>query len=62
MTLKLLADNIEKIEKVITLYSLNKIKYEEAHSSLMSFGYSKRQASTILEGKQNGSDTRYRNG
>tara|TARA_R110002072_G_scaffold253043_1_gene411848 strand:+ start:454 stop:645 length:192 start_codon:yes stop_codon:yes gene_type:complete len=62
--LKKLIDNIEKIEKTVSLYSSNKIKYVTAHSALVSFGYSHKEASSILsrEGEPDGSDTRHRNG
>jgi len=65
MTLKNLIDNVEEIERTVSLYSSNKIGYEKAHSSLVSFGYSKKEASSILkskEGEPDGSDTRHRNG
>ena len=65
MTLKNLVDNLDRIEKVISLYSSKKIGYEKAHSSLVSFGYSYKEASSILkskEGEPDGFDTGYRNG
>jgi Holliday junction resolvasome RuvABC DNA-binding subunit len=62
--LKKLADNIDLIEKTVSLYSSDKIKYDAAHSTLVSLGYSHKEASSILlkENEPDDFNTRHRNG
>ena len=62
--MKKLVDNIDEIEKTVSLYSSNKLEYTTAYAALISFGYSHKEASIILklkEGEPYGSSTRHRN-
>ena len=49
MNIKSLSSNIDKIEKTITEFREKELTFGSAHAILVEFGYSKNEASVILD-------------
>ena len=49
MNIKALSSNINKIEKTIEEFREKELTFSSAHATLVEFGYSKNEASVILD-------------
>ena len=49
MNIKALSQNIDKIEKTIEKFREKELTFASAHAILVEFGYSKNEASVILD-------------